>query len=76
MGHGHGGTVGEPIYTFAMQFRPIFICKRNIFRRTFASQSKYINSVYQSIPMNENVRNDISIIGNCLQRWLVIPDTC
>ena len=62
--HGHGMSVGEPIHTFVLQFKPIFICKRK-FPRNFhyvilsTNNLKYI-IVYINRSMNENVRNDVS----------------
>ena len=59
-------TVREPIHTFSVQFKPIFICKRK-FRRNLPfdelspNNFKLYYSVYINRSMNANVRNDVSL---------------
>ena len=64
--YGHGGTVGEPIHTFARQFRPIFICKRKFCRIYFRFTTSNILIVYINRSMDEKVSNDASTVRNCL----------
>ena len=64
--YGHGGTVGEQIHNFAMQFRPTFICKPKFCRNYFRFTASNIIIVYINRSMDENVSNDATTVRNCL----------
>ena len=60
------GQLVNQFHTFAMQSRPIFICKRQFCRNYFRFTTSNILIVYFNRSMNENVSNDASTVHNCL----------